>query len=300
MNAPFCAQAAEFIEEARTARRLSPHTVESYRRDLQILATVKDDATAIRGDEIRKLLEKEGKRGVSTSSMSRRLSTWRTFFAYLHRRGKIRVNPARGIRTPQKPARLPRAITPDETAHFLDSAHSPNKWLATRDAAMFELLYSSGMRVGEMLALNTEDVDFNERVLHIRIGKGGRGRITPFGKRALDALQIWLAARRAVAADTTALFINRRGNRLHSRTVQMRTAQRAALAGCARRVSPHVLRHSCASHFLQSSGDLRATQNLLGHADIASTQIYTRLDFQNLARVYDRAHPRAAKTHDKS
>ncbi len=289
------AHAAAFIAEAAAVRRLSPHTVDSYRRDLRILTDAFAAAEIAPGD-IRKLLAREGKRGASAASMSRRLSAWRMFFDYLRERGAVASNPARGVRPPKKTARLPRAMTPDETAHFLETVSpSADEWTAARDAAMFELLYSAGLRVGEMLALNTDDLDFAGGIARVRIGKGGRGRNAPFGGRAKTALQKWLAARRKTGGDAAALFINRRGGRLHSRTVQRRAAMRAAVAGCAGRVSPHVLRHSCASHFLQSSGDLRATQDLLGHADIASTQIYTRLDFQNLARTYDRAHPRAGK-----
>lgn len=296
MRETFAAQTAAFLHEAETVRRLSPHTVESYRRDLRILETLNKDAASVRAADIRNLLLREGGRGASAASIARRLSAWRAFFRHLHHRGAIAANPATGVRAPKKPARLPRAMTPDEVAHFLNTAPAADKWILTRDAAMFELLYSSGMRVGEMLALNTDDLDFGEGAVHIRVGKGGRGRIAPFGEPARVALQNWLVAREKAAKATNALFVNLRGRRLHSRTVQKRAALRAALAGCAGRVSPHVLRHSCASHFLQSGGDLRATQHLLGHADIASTQIYTRLDFQNLARTYDNAHPRARKS----
>lgn len=288
-------QIAGFVREAASVRRLSPHTVDSYRRDLQILADAAPDLAQVQADDIRKLLAQLGARGSAPASMSRRLSTWRTFFDWLQRQGLTSSNPARDVRAPKKKARLPRAMTPDETAHFLNSpTDSGNKWLATRDAAMFELLYSAGLRVGEMLALDVADVDFSDCIVRIARGKGGRGRAAPFGAPAKDALQKWLSLRDQ-AANTSALFINHRGERLRARTVQKRTLLRAGLAGCAGRVSPHVLRHSCASHFLQSSGDLRATQDLLGHADIASTQIYTRLDFQNLSRAYDRAHPRARK-----
>ena len=288
-------QAAAFIHELATVRRLSPHTTDSYRRDLDILtAAICGDAAAVKAGDIRRLLAAEGKRKIKPSSIARRLSAWRMFFDYLRAQGCVENNPARGVRAPKKPARLPRALTPDETAHFLD-APKTGGWTELRDAAMFELLYSSGVRVGELTALDLSDVDFAEGVARIRSGKGGRGRIAPFGGAARRALQEWLAARQPLAANNAALFINRRGGRISTRAVQYRAARRAVSRGCAARISPHVLRHSCASHFLQSSGDLRATQDLLGHADIASTQIYTRLDFQNLARTYDRAHPRAKK-----
>lgn len=290
-------RAAAFIKYLESVRRLSPHTVDSYRRDLQILAAGVDDkavaAVDMRG--LRRLLAAESKRGAKPASVARRLSVWRMFFDYLHENGAVAANPARGLHAPKKLARLPRALTPDEVAHFL--VETSNNWLAKRDAAMFELLYSTGLRVGEMVALDVGDVEMAAGILHIRCGKGGRGRATPFGDMARTALGGWLPIRARLIAlrPCSALFVNRRGGRLHARTVQQRVARRAAIKQCAGRVSPHVLRHSCASHFLQSSGDLRATQELLGHSDIASTQIYTRLDFQNLAATYDRAHPRAGR-----
>lgn len=285
-------RAAEFIRELAEVRRLSAHTVDSYRRDLDILIAAGIGVAAeIKPGDIRRLLAAESKRNIKPASAARRLSAWRMFFDYLRGRGDIESNPARGVRAPKKPARLPRALTPDETAHFLDAPKS-DSWAALRDAAMFELLYSAGLRVGELTALDLSDMDYAAGAAHVRSGKGGRGRIAPFGTAARDALQNWLPAREKTAR-CEAVFVNRRGARLSVRAVQYRAAARTAGRGCASRVSPHVLRHSCASHFLQSSGDLRATQDLLGHADIASTQIYTRLDFQNLARTYDRAHPRA-------
>ena len=225
------------------------------------------------------------------------------FFDYLHHLGIVAVNPTHGLRAPKKPARLPRALTPDEMTHFLDGQQAANSsasgkatWQAARDAAMFELLYASGMRISEMTQLNISDIDMGAGVAYIARGKGGRGRVTPFGTAAKTALRAWLAARQTTAdSKTTALFINTRGGRLSARAVQLRTAKKAQNVGMGGRVSPHVLRHSCASHFLQSSQDLRATQELLGHADISSTQIYTRLDFQNLALSYEQAHPRARR-----
>lgn len=290
-------QAEEFVHELEAVRRMSAHTVDSYRRDLRILtAGVGGDAAAVTTNDIRRLLAAEGKRKIKPSSVARRLAAWRMFFEYLRKKGRINTNPARAARAPKKPARLPRALTPDETAHFLDAPDgNENGAAARRDAAMFELLYSAGLRVGELTALDVCDVDCESGAAHIRRGKGGRGRVAPFGDAARRALRELLPQREGLNPADEALFINLRGKRISARAVQLRTAARAQARGSAGRISPHVLRHSCASHFLQSSGDLRATQDLLGHADIASTQIYTRLDFQNLARTYDRAHPRAAK-----
>ena len=290
-------QAAAFIDESAMVRRLSAHTLDSYRRDLQILMRIGTVATEIGSADIRRLLAAESKRGIKSSSIVRRLSTWRMFFDYLCKRRVLDINPARAVRAPQKPAHLPRALTPDEMAHFLDAPSVADNLLARRDAAMFELLYSSGLRVSELSALDVRDVDFVSATVFVRCGKGGRDRITPMGAVAKKALRVWLSVR--PAANVAALFINKNGARLHVRTIQQRTAMRAAHVGCVGKISPHVLRHSCASHFLQSGGDLRATQDLLGHRDIVSTQIYTRLDFQHLSHIYDRAHPRTKSRRPK-
>ena len=280
---------ALFLQTA-AARRLSPHTVDSYRRDLQILMESGLAAENIKTVDIRRLVVSETRRGIHPSSIARRLSAWRMFFGDLQRRGIIEVNPAIGVRAPKKNAPLPRALTPDETAHFLDAPTAKKDIWAMRDRALLELLYSSGLRIGEALSLNAPDLDLSSGMVHIKRGKGGRGRVAPLGDTAKTALKQWLAVR-PVGGD--ALFVNHRGGRLSARAAQQKTATRATTLGYAGKISPHVLRHSCASHFLQSSGDLRATQELLGHQNISSTQIYTRLDFQNLARAYDRAHPRA-------
>ena len=323
------AHAEEFLRRLSQERRLSPRTVSAYRGDLHLLLQKAEEdggRGAMQPRDIRRWLMAERARKISPTSIARRLSAWRMFFDYLTRNGVVASNPARGIRPPKKAARLPRALTPDEMARFLDAKESSaptsniragfakNKsgkskhdsesesvsdlesdfaaaWRARRDAAMFELLYSAGMRVGEMTALDVADMDLSSGVARIRAGKGGRGRAAPFGAAALRALQNWMPMREK-RAECAALFVNWRGRRLSVRAVQLRTARRAATVGGGR-VTPHALRHSCASHFLQSSGDLRATQELLGHRDIAATQIYTRLDFQNLAAAYDRAHPRA-------
>ncbi len=289
--------ADQFIHHLEFSRRLSPHTVSSYRGDLHLLAEELGDISVadIQISDIRRLLMAARKKNIKPTSIARRLSAWRMFFNYLLENKIVSHNPVSGVRPPKKPARLPRALTPDEAAHFLDEKFSSDDWISQRDTAMFELLYSTGLRVGEMAALDIEDMDFAASLASVRRGKGGRGRTTPFGAAAKTALKKWLVVRKPlVAVGCVALFVNRSGQRLSARTMQSRMAIRAALVGSSK-ITPHVLRHSCASHFLQSSGDLRATQDLLGHSDIASTQIYTRLDFQNLAATYDRAHPRARK-----
>ena len=321
------ARAESFLAELALRRRLSPHTVAAYRRDLEFLARAAKDAppSAVSAETLRRALARDAALGKHPATAARRLSAWRVFFDHLVENGLAAANPARGLRPPKRPARLPKALTPDETAKLLDAGDSPDSpasakpaasaararadgradaesaALRLRDAAMFELLYSSALRVGELVALDLGDVDWRGGFARVRRGKGGRGRVAPVGKTAMAALEKWrtaraLFARPPAAGDgAEALFISRGGARLGARTVQARLGARARRAGMPGRVSPHVLRHSCASHFLQSSGDLRATQELLGHRDIAATQIYTRLDFQNLAAVYDRAHPRARK-----
>ena len=336
-SAPVSAHAESFLAGLALRRRLSPHTVAAYRRDLALLIRAAKDAppAAVSAETLRRALARDAALGKHPATAARRLSAWRVFFDHLVENGLAKTNPARGLRPPKRPARLPKALTPDETAKLLDATDAartpeiskfskfPNgkkgggggsdaerAALRLRDAAMFELLYSSALRVGELVALDLADVDWRGGFARVLRGKGGRGRVAPVGKTAMAALQKWRTARALFAkpngsgsnsdsglegAGSGALFISRGGGRLGARTVQMRLGAQAKLAGMPGRVSPHVLRHSCASHFLQSSGDLRATQELLGHRDIAATQIYTRLDFQNLAAVYDRAHPRARK-----
>ena len=300
------ARAEPFLAELALRRRLSPHTVAAYRRDLEALARTAKGTSAeeVSPDTLRRALARGAAMGNHPSTAARRLSAWRVFFDHLVENGIADSNPARGLRPPKRPARLPKALTPDETARLLDakeSAPAPpsaadsaeKSALRLRDAAMFELLYSSALRVGELVALDLGDVDWRGGFASVRRGKGGRGRVAPIGATALAALEKWRTARALFARpEEEALFVSRSGARLGARTVQTRLGAWAKAAGMPGRVSPHVLRHSCASHFLQSSGDLRATQELLGHSDIAATQIYTRLDFQNLAAVYDRAHPR--------
>ena len=304
--------AESFLAELTLRRRLSPHTVAAYRRDLEALSRAAKGTPAgeISPDILRRALARGAAMGNHPSTAARRLSAWRVFFDHLVENEVADSNPARGLRPPKRPARLPKALTPDETARLLDAKESASppapaadsaaekdgaekSALRLRDAAMFELLYSSALRVGELVALDLGDVDWRGGFASVRRGKGGRGRVAPIGATALAALEKWRTARALFAKpEEEALFVSRNGARLGARTVQTRLGAWAQAAGMPGRVSPHVLRHSCASHFLQSSGDLRATQELLGHSDIAATQIYTRLDFQNLAAVYDRAHPR--------
>ena len=291
-----------FLAQLRWVRQLSPHTIDAYRRDLSFLIIGNDgndDVANITALMLRGILAQQSAKGAHPATIARRLAAWRMFFDFLRAGKVIGGNPARNISAPKKPSRLPRALTPEQTHKFLDTSadddKASDKPLMIRDRAIMELLYSSGLRVGELTALDLHDLDGGCSLVTVRSGKGGGGRVVPVGAQARAALGAWLAARHLlmIGADNAALFIGRGGRRLGARAIQQRLQRRAAKTAMGVAISPHVLRHSCASHFLQSSGDLRATQEILGHKDITATQIYTRLDFQNLAKTYDSAHPRA-------
>ena len=287
-----------WLAELSDQRRLAAHTLSNYRRDLgKLLLDLGSVPLAeVHGHHVRRFVAQHHGRGLSGRSLARLLSAWRGFFGWLGERGLVRANPCDGIRPPKSPKRLPKALSVDEAARLLTpAADDENGVLAARDAAMFELFYSSGLRLAEVVAL---DVDALESVLadgELRVlGKRSKARLVPVGSLAREALGAWGAQRSALAApDEKALFVGARGRRISPRVVQLRLAQRAQLQGLPTHVHPHMLRHSFASHVLQSSGDLRAVQEMLGHASIASTQVYTHLDFQHLAKVYDAAHPRA-------
>jgi integrase/recombinase XerC len=235
--------------------------------------------------------------GLSGRSLARLLSAWRGFFKWLGRGDAVRANPCEGVRSPKSPKHLPNALSVDETAHLLEPDEETDPVLAARDAAMFELFYSSGLRLAELAALDCEALDSALHEGEIRVlGKRSKARLVPVGNKAREALAAWATLRDAIAAEgEPALFVSRRGGRISHRMIQLRLARRAVQLGLPRHVHPHMLRHSFASHVLQSSGDLRAVQEMLGHASIASTQVYTHLDFQHLAKVYDLAHPRAKR-----
>lgn len=290
---------AAYLDELAEQRRLSPHTVANYRRDLAQLLTVAEGQPLDRllVHHIRRFVASLHAKGLSGRSLARLLSAWRGFFAWLGERGLVKVNPCDGMRAPKSPRRLPKALSVDEAARLLEPADDGDSRLEARDAAMFELLYSSGLRLAELVGLDRDALD---GILHegeVRVlGKRSKPRLIPVGAQARRALVAWAAVRdELAAADEPALFVNRRGRRISPRSVELRLAQRALRLGLPQHVHPHMLRHSFASHVLQSSGDLRAVQEMLGHASIASTQVYTHLDFQHLASVYDKAHPRAKR-----
>jgi integrase/recombinase XerC len=272
------------------------HTRIAYLRDLCALQALAGDAPLERVDapQLRRFLAKLHAGGLSGRSLARVLSGWRAFFRFvIEREPAMRENPCAGLKAPRSVRRLPSALSPDEAVRLVTMEGSDA--LTMRDRALFELAYSSGLRVSELAGLDLASLDLATGEVRAW-GKGSKERIIPVGAPAIKALGAWLETRRAMAArDTDALFVSRSGRRLTPRAIQQRLAGWARKRGLGRHVHPHMLRHSFASHLLQSSGDLRAVQELLGHASIASTQVYTHLDFQFLAKTYDAAHPRAKK-----
>lgn len=286
-----------FLAHLRYERNLSQHTVAGYRRDLDLFVTwIEPRAfagwTAVDDAAVRAFIATRHRRGAAPRSLRRNLAAIRSFYAYLIGQGQARVNPARDVQTPKPPRRLPRTLDVDQMARLLKA--DAGAAMETRDLAIMELFYSSGLRLAELVGVN---VDSFEDAASVRVtGKGNRERIVPVGRHAREAIAAWLAIRGDwAAADERALFVSRRGKRLGARAVQERVRQWALRQGTDARVYPHLFRHSFASHLLESSGNLRAVQEMLGHANISTTQIYTHLDFQHLARIYDQAHPRAKK-----
>ncbi|MFA7291780.1 MAG: tyrosine recombinase XerC [Rhodocyclaceae bacterium] len=285
-----------WLAELAGQRRQSAHTIAAYRRDLALLSELAGETPfpALQVHHIRRFVAQLHSRGLAGRSLARVLSAWRGFYRWLGLRGLAVQNPVAGVRPPKSPKALPHALSPDEANALLES--TGDDLLSLRDQAIFELFYSSGLRLSELDGLNIDclaDVAAGEvRVL----GKRSKTRIVPVGAKAREALLAWATRRSELARhDELALFVGRTGGRLSVRAIQGRLKRRALLLGLPMHVHPHMLRHSFASHVLQSSGDLRAVQEMLGHASIASTQVYTHLDFQHLAKVYDAAHPRAKK-----
>ena len=272
-------------------RRSSPHTIDAYRRDLEAFrATVEiDDWLTVKPHHVRQFLARLHARGRSSSTIGRALSSVRNFYAFLVRRGFTQANPAVGISAPKQRKKLPKTLDIDKTAKLFDS--DPKSVLELRDRAMIELFYGSGMRLAELVDLDLRHLDLVNGFATVT-GKGNKTRVVPLGSHAVESVRRWLETRRGVRP-TDPLFTGRGTNRISPRTVQVRLKKLSIRNLGTDVLHPHLLRHSFASHLLESSGDVRAVQELLGHADISTTQIYTHLDFQHLAKVYDAAHPRA-------
>ena len=298
MDAAEKAWIGRFIRHLELERRLSGETCKNYRRDLESLRAW-CEAAGISGwrevdsEHIRGFAAASFRKGLSPRSIQRRLSAGRTFFRYLTREKEVRSNPVVAVSAPKARKRLPDNLDADRMARLLDLPG--DGVLVDRDRAMLELLYSSGLRLSELVGLDCADIDMSDATVRVT-GKGSKERIVPVGSHARTALSTWYGSRRELAPpDEPALFVSRRGTRLRHRSVQDRVAYWARRQGIDTRVFPHLFRHSFATHLLESSHDLRGVQELLGHANISTTQVYTHLDFQHLAQIYDQTHPRARK-----
>jgi integrase/recombinase XerC len=287
-----------FLAFLGTERRMSRHTVSAYRRDLGTLIDFcgkrKLDAWPVLDHaHIRTYAAQEHQRGIGPRSVQRRLSAVRSFFEFLQREKHVSKNPALDVRAPKPGKRLPVTLDADQMAKLLE--FRVGDVLSGRDKAIMELFYSSGLRLAELVQLNLPDIDLADATVRV-VGKGNKTRIVPVGRKAIAAIKPWLKQRAAlVQPQQTAVFVSRQGRRLGARAIQLRVESRARAQGISARVHPHMFRHSFASHLLESSQNLRGVQELLGHSDIGTTQIYTHLDFQHLAKVYDSAHPRAKR-----
>ena len=287
-----------FLDYLHYERRLSPRTLTGYRHDLEeFLAWLREHAMTdwarVDSQHVRNYAATRHRQGLSPKSLQRHLSAIRAWFRYLLREGRVGSNPADAVRAPKVKRRLPLTLDADQLGHLMELAGDAP--LDRRDRAIMELFYSSGLRLAELVGLDVADMQSSDGLLQV-IGKGSKTRRLPVGRFARAAVENWLAVRPQLAkAGEPALFVSRRGSRLSARSVESRLRQRAIEQGMPTHVHPHMLRHSFASHVLESSGDLRAVQELLGHADISTTQVYTHLDFQHLAQVYDKAHPRAKR-----
>ena len=280
----------------KTLHHLSEHTRSAYQRDLAYLQEFCDKQhinkwSDLDGRQVRGFVAYRHRQGIGGRSLQRNLSAIRSFYRYLLDEAKVKNNPAEGIVAPKTPRKLPNVLDADQTVQLVEIDGQDG--LAIRDRAMLELIYSSGLRLAELVSTNINDVDFSDRLLTV-IGKGKKMRNVPIGKHAIKAINNWLKIRQyMINKNEIALFVSQQGKRISPRSVQYRLKKWAVKQGLPSHVHPHMLRHSFASHMLESSGDLRAVQELLGHADISTTQVYTHLDFQHLSQIYDKSHPRA-------
>jgi len=290
--------AEDYLASLKHQRRLAPATLENYRRALGLLLTLRDGKplATLEPTEVRRAVAVLHAKRLSPRTLALVLSAWRGWFRWLCRHRGFSANPVLGIRAPKAPRPLPKALSVESTQRLLE-AEGDASLLAQRDRAMFELLYSSGLRLAELVSLNVDDGRLDLRQAEVTVtGKGSKTRTVPIGAKAREAIAAWLAVRAQLAqAGEKALFVGARGARISRAVVGARLAAWARRSGLPEHVHPHMLRHSFATHMLQSSQDLRAVQEMLGHASISTTQVYTHLDFQALAKVYDAAHPRARK-----
>ena len=289
----------DFLDQLTVEKRASLHTIKSYQRDLNhlssyCLAKSITDWGNLTQNDVRSHIAGRHRLGLGSSSLQRELSAIRSFFYFLLKKGLADNNPAQYIKAPKQARKLPKTLDVDQINGLLEAG--TNSAIEIRDLAMFELFYSSGLRLSELTALNLADIDLNDHSLMVKSGKGGKSRILPIGSKAITAINNWLPQRlKNISVSEVALFTSTRGKRLGQRSIELRLEQWCKKKGIAEHIHPHMLRHSFASHLLESSQDLRAVQELLGHSNISTTQIYTHLDFQHLADIYDKAHPRAKK-----
>lgn len=286
-----------YLEHLRSERQVSVHTLDGYRRDLARLAALCEKSSihewsALQVRDLRLFVARLHQQGLASRSLARLLSATRGLYQYLIRKGRCRHDPADGLAAPRGARKLPRTLDTDRTAQLLDGGVEDD-FIARRDQALLELFYSSGLRLSELVGLDLEWLDLKDGLVRVH-GKGNKVRELPVGRAARQAIEAWLPLRATVSPQDNAVFIGRSGKRLTPRAIQLRVRE-AGVRELGQHLHPHMLRHSFASHMLESSQDLRAVQELLGHADIATTQIYTHLDFQHLATVYDQAHPRARR-----
>ena len=291
-------QAVEmFFDYLRGEKWAASHTLSGYRLDLNqlqkfCLAQNVECWSVLKSMDIRQYVAARHKDGVGAKSIQRELAAIRSFYRFLLKKQLVEINPAQGVRAPKSAKKLPKTLDVDQVAGMLNAGS--DSVLDIRDKAMFELFYSSGLRLNELVMLDVGDVNLIEGSLRVRYAKGGQQRQVPVGGKAIIAIKQWLSCR--PESDTPAMFVTKQSSRIGQRNVQLRLEKWCIKYGLSEHIHPHMLRHSFASHLLESSQDIRAVQELLGHADVSSTQIYTHLDFQHLANVYDKAHPRARKS----
>ncbi|MDP1523902.1 MAG: tyrosine recombinase XerC [Methylotenera sp.] len=287
----------DYLQHLTFERGLSALTLKNYARDIKLLESLAEETTLdlVKNTQIRRYIATLHSRGLSGKTIARALSAWRGFYDYLiHHKGYTQ-NPVTGLRAPKSPKTLPQALSTDQAVKFVDI--QGDNLLEQRDHAILELFYSSGLRLAELVNLDINMLDFSEGTVTVT-GKGNKTRIVPMGSHAINAIQIWIQRRALIKiadANPNALFVTQQGRRITPRAVQYRVKEWSIKQGINTSMHPHLLRHSFATHVLQSSQDLRAVQEMLGHANISTTQVYTHLDFQHLATIYDKAHPRAKK-----